>query len=59
MPVLAHAYNSICHESTGYVSHYLMFGRYPRLAVDAFFDIKPDSEQIIISMHTFLVSEKS
>ena len=44
VPVLAHAYKSTCHESTGYAPHYLIFGRYPRLAVDAFLDIKPDSE---------------
>ena len=44
MPALVHAYNSTCHESTGYAPHHLMFGRYPRLAMDAFLGIKLDSE---------------
>ena len=36
VPSLLHAYNSKCHESTGYLPHFLMFGRHPRLAVVIF-----------------------
>lgn len=41
---LVHAYNATRHESTGFAPHYLMFGRFPRLAVDAFLGIKPQGE---------------
>ena len=44
VPPLVHAYNSTHHETTGFLPHYLMFGRHPRLAVDAFFGIKPGNE---------------
>ena len=36
VPTLAHAYNATYHESIGHTSFYLMFGRHPRLAIDAF-----------------------
>ena len=41
VPPLVHAYNATRHECTGFSPHYLMFGRHPRLAVDAFYGIKP------------------
>ena len=34
-PALTHAYNAAEHASTGYPSFYLMYGRQPRLAIDA------------------------
>jgi hypothetical protein len=47
VPALVHAYNSTRHETTGLTPHFLMFGRHPRLALDAFLGIDPD-----ISFHT-------
>ena len=44
-PSLVHAYNSTGHESTGYLPHFLIIGRHPRLAVDAFLGIKLGSER--------------
>ena len=43
VPSLVHAYNSTRQESTGYSPHFLMFGRHPRFAVDAFLGIRPES----------------
>ena len=36
VPTLVHAYNATHHESIGHTLFYLMFGRHPRLAIDAF-----------------------
>jgi hypothetical protein len=42
LPSMVHAYNSTRHDSTGFTPHYLLFGRHPRLAIDAFLGIEPD-----------------
>ncbi len=44
VPSLTHAYNAAIHESTGYSPYFLMFGRHPRLAIDAFLGI-PSQQQ--------------
>lgn len=44
VPTLVHAYNSTRHENTGLTPHFLMFGRHPRLAVDAFLGTEPDRD---------------
>ena len=38
---MTHAYNAAVHDSTGF---FLMFGRHPRLAIDAFLGIPQDTK---------------
>ena len=42
IPTLVHAYNATFDDSTDYSPYFLMFGRHPRLAVDAFLGLSPD-----------------
>ncbi len=41
---MTHAYNATRHDSTGFSPYYLMFGRHPRLAIDAYLNIPFDKE---------------
>ena len=43
---LVHAYNATKHDSTGYTPFFLMFGRHPRLAIDAYLGLDSDTEKI-------------
>ena len=42
VPSLVYAYNSTFHDNTGYPSDFLMFGRYPCLAICTFPGLNPD-----------------
>ncbi|XP_053375744.1 uncharacterized protein LOC123535477 isoform X3 [Mercenaria mercenaria] len=42
LPTMVHAFNSTRHDSTGFTPHFPMFGRHPRLAIDAVLGIEPD-----------------
>jgi hypothetical protein len=58
IPALVHAYNSNRHESAGLTPHFLMFGRHPRPAIDAFLGVQPD-DQLMSDDHSIFVTFKS
>ena len=43
VPTLVRAYNATVSDSTGYSPYFLMFGQHPRLAIDAFLGLNPDT----------------
>lgn len=43
VPTLVHSYNATFHDTTGYSPFFLMFGRHPRLAIDAFLGLTSDT----------------
>ena len=43
VPSLVHAYNTTIHDSTGCSPYFIMFGRHPRLAIDAFLGLSPNT----------------
>ena len=48
---MVHSYNATRHESTGYSPYFLMFGRHPRLAVDAYLGLSSEDEPIASKEH--------
>ena len=46
VPTMTHAYKAASHDSTGFSPFFLMFGRHPPLAVDAFLGLPQDTETV-------------
>lgn len=48
---LVYAYNAVKHDSTGYSPLFLMFGRHPRLAIDAYLELNSQEQSISSKEH--------
>ena len=58
MAPLVHSYNPTKHPSTGYSPYFLMFGRHPRLATDAYLGISSPEENAIVSQDHYATKLK-
>lgn len=57
VPQLVHAYNCTQHHTTGKAPYLLMFGRQPRLAVDALLDLHSLGETVGSADHSVYVND--
>ena len=55
---LVHSYNATKHPSTGYSPYFLMFGRHPRLAIDAYLGIPSAEESTVVSQDHYATKLK-
>ena len=55
---LVHSYNATKHPSTGYSPYFLMFGRHPRLAIDAYLGMSLPEESAIVSQDHYATKLK-
>ena len=55
---LVHSYNATRHDSTGYTPYFLMFGRHPRLAVDAYLGINTSEDLVLRSKEHYATKLK-
>ena len=53
-----HSYNAIKHPSMGYSPYFLMFGRYPRLAIGAYLGITSPEENAVVSQDHYTTKLK-
>ena len=44
VPTVVHAYNATFYDLTGNSPYFLMFGRHPRLAIDTFLGLFPNTQ---------------
>ena len=54
-----HSYNATRHDSTGFSPYFLMFGRHPRLAVDAYVGLKSSQDPAISNKEHYATKLKN